>query len=243
MHENQPVARLIVADFFLSESCWQNDAELRAIADVIQPSSLWEKIKEMFGKERPLFAELKDLRRNDTEYLYGGDLRAKTAGTPLNTTGNGFDMPWLHHDCLALIRHHYAEDAPIPDLHAVRLLSSLASLGSIRCTLTYSAPPLDLETVVGEMPETGSPFFLRHDTSSPRHFALYLPGHDPRKGHTASLVINHLMFLFMATVKVLYYTIKAAVLAPQVMLDTARDVVYNLLFHLQIKTVMILFTT
>jgi hypothetical protein len=34
-----------------------------------------------------------------------------------------------------------------------------------------------------------------------------------------------------------------AVLAPQVMLDTARDVVYNLLFHLQIKTVMILFTT
>ena len=208
--EGHRIVKMAAIDFFVSETCWQDEADLQAITQVVLPSKWIERFKKLVWCQKRAVEELKRLRREDENYHFGGDLRAKTLRIS-RSDEKGFDMIWLHHDCLALNRLRFNnilfKDA---DFAVHKWPKTIDYLGSICCSLLYSRPPEGHETISGKSPYTGKPLFLHRDPASPRSFSLYLTDHDPMDAQTAAIFANYLMVYFAATVKVLYYTAKTA---------------------------------
>lgn len=186
--EKDRVVRLMVADFFISATCWQDEADLQVICNILFPRGLWESLKEVIKPKSKALHDLKSLKRGDEEYLYGSDLKAPIAKIG-QSDDQGFSMVWLHHDCLALIRNYYDINQPLPvDFNGYTPRETIAYMGRISCMISYTAQPQELKVIQGISPTTSNSFYLWHDPTSPRNFSLFLPNDNPTSPNTAALL-------------------------------------------------------
>jgi hypothetical protein len=98
-----------IARFVLSETCWQDDADLEAVCGGLAPAGFLDRLRTMMGIERHDLRDLKRLRWGSEEHLYGGDLKAGQWAASSQAA-----RPWSTSDSLLYIKPISVKSHAVP---------------------------------------------------------------------------------------------------------------------------------